>query len=87
MAWHEIITDHLVHYYWTEKWYGDFQGIVEYLGDMVRDYSTPKDAKIVGMLFVVVICITIGKRTVDFMRQPRKGDSIWKQLMNKEDDE
>lgn len=87
MALHEIITDRLVHYYWTEKWYGDFQGIVEYLGDMVREYSTPRDAKIVGIMAVITLALLVGIKSVNFMRQPRKGDTFWKRLFNKEDDE
>lgn len=87
MAWHDLFTDSLVRFYWLEKWYGECQGIVEYLGEWVREYSTPEDAKAVGILFVIVICMTVAVRTVNFMREPRKGDSIWKQLFNKEEDE
>lgn len=82
MAWHELFTDSLVRHYWLEKWWGDTKGIVEYLAEWVREYTTPEDAKVAGILFVIVICITIAIRTVDFMRKPAEGETIWEVLKN-----
>jgi hypothetical protein len=87
VAWYELFTDSLVRYYWLEKWYGDCVGIVEFLAEWVREITTPRDAKIAGILIVITGCVCVAIRTVDFMKQPRQGDSIWKQLTNKEDDE
>jgi hypothetical protein len=80
MAWHEIITDRLVRHYWIEKWWGDTKGIVEYLAEWVRDYTTPEDAKVAGICFVILISLTIAIRTVDFLRKPAKGETIWESL-------
>ena len=87
MAWHDLITDPLVRHYWLEKWYGECQGIVEYLGEWVREYTTPEDAKVAGILFVIVICMTVAIRTVNFLTRPREGETIWQSLFNKEDKE
>jgi hypothetical protein len=80
MAWHDIITDSLVRHYWLEKWWGDCKGVVEYLSEWVRDYTTPEDAKLAGIGFVVVICITLAIRGVEFLRKPAEGETIWETL-------
>lgn len=82
MAWYEIITDPLVRYYWLEKWYGDCKGIVEYLAEWVREYTTPEDAKLAGICFVILICATVAVRTANFMREPAKGETLLDKLKN-----
>ncbi len=92
MAWTDIITDPLVRHYWIEKWWGETKGMVEYLAEWVQDYTTPEDAKVVGICFVILIAVTIAVRTADFMRKPAEGETIWEVLKKgffngKEEDE
>jgi hypothetical protein len=78
-------TDGLARYYWLEHWYGDCVGIVEYLGEWVRDYSTPEDAKKIGLCAVIVLAMLVGWYGAEFMKRPKNGDTIWKKLFNKEE--
>jgi len=78
------LTDSLARYYWIKHWYGECQGIVEYLAEMVRDYSTPDDAKAVGICFVIVIALAIGLKGAELVRKPEEGESIWKKLIGKD---
>lgn len=80
-------TDSLARWYWFKHWYGECQGIVEYLADLVREYSTPQDAKAVGICFVIVIALAIGLKGAELIRKPDEGETIWKKLFNKEEDE
>jgi hypothetical protein len=76
----DLLTDPLVRYYWWEKWYGDTKGIVEFLAVWVRDYTTPADAKMIGIMFVIVIALLIGWRGAEMLRQPIKGETLWYHL-------
>lgn len=78
----DILTDALVRHYWLQKWFEGTKGIVEYLAEWVREYSTPEDAKAVGICFVIIVCLMLGFKGAQFLRKPLKGETLLDALRN-----
>ena len=59
-------------YYFMKQWYGDCVGIVEYLGEYIRQNSHLDDIKKIGYLASVLIIMLIALKAGEFLKNPNK---------------
>ena len=79
----DIITDPLTRHYFYEEWYKGTKGIVEYVAEWVRDYSTTQDTKVIGILGIMTLAMIVAWKWKEIIPQPKPGENIWDVLIGR----